>query len=173
MTSLLRLSCFRAREVERIASDMVLKPFRHRPAVFAVERDRDIHQLALAMGDVDGAHSARIDARPHAMGMQPAMLLMKDDGARLADESELLLGAVNRVFEFGDRDLGLGRRVQRQREQVFLALRALRDGCALGKGAGEIARHETLDGMHRHMVVVAPVQQMPRKLCAEPALVAF
>jgi hypothetical protein len=57
------------------------------------------------VGQVDRAHALRVDPRPDDMGMPPPVLLVKDDGARLAFEPELPLDLIDGLLEGIDADL--------------------------------------------------------------------
>ncbi len=59
------------------------------------------------------------------------------------------------------------RRIERQREQLLLALRGLCDGFCLRKGSKEIVSHKDFNAVHGHMVIVARIEQMQGRLCAK------
>src|SRR5690606_23873968 len=92
-----------------------------------VEFARNTHELLLEKAHLLGGHRIRIDAGPHRMSMAATFFFMKDNGARLAFESEVFFDAAYGFFKIIDRYARVSRRAERQREKILATLRAFAD----------------------------------------------
>ena len=105
------------------------------------------------------------------MRMAPSVLLMKDNGAGLANQTKLRLYRCNGLFEHSNRHRGFRWWIQRQRKQIVLTLRRLTDRRSFGQGTRKAIRHKSFNRMHGDMVIVARIEQVPRQLrCMTPLI---
>ncbi|WP_299955744.1 hypothetical protein [uncultured Roseobacter sp.] len=129
----------------------------------AVELACEAAKLAFVVRKVDGFELLPINPRPDRMRVPPPVLLMEDNRARLASETKTVLGLSNGLFKIFNRNFRILRRVKRQREQIFIAACGIRDRLSFGKRAVKIVCNKPINAMHRDMIIVARVQQMPRE----------
>ena len=104
------------------------------------------------------------------MGMQAIFFFVKDNRSGLAFQTELLFDPVNRVFEYLDGDGFALRRVDGNREEILLALRAKADRFGFLEGVIQIVGGKALDLMHAHMLVVVHLHEMSGEVRAGAAL---
>ncbi len=106
------------------------------------------------------------------MRMTPTFLLMKNDGARLAGETELVLNLTNGSFKIFRGDMFTRRRRQAERKQELLAARSPADGIGLIQRLGEIVRGEAAQLVDFDMLILI-LEQMPRQILGCAALIAM
>ena len=102
---------------------------------------RNLSKLLAVVRHLHGLHFVQIDARPDDMAMIAAMLDMEDDGARLAGQTELFLGTIDKfvVKIAGKRSLTMVG-IDGEGVQVFVALRCCCLRLPFSEGAMQILR---------------------------------
>ncbi len=102
--------------------------------------------------------------------MPATMLFVKDDRAWLALEPHALFDLAQRLFEHVDAH-GLGRRrIERYREQEFLAPRGAADRIGFMQRAHQIGRREATQIEQLDMLILFPAQKMSSQLLGTATL---
>lgn len=108
----LRLLPFGQGEVERVFPAVGPVTLGKLPTVFQKQIARQRRQPRLEERQIDRGELLRVDTRPHGMRMPATLLLMNDDGARLAGKPQRGFGTVGGIPQGLDIDLCIGWWVQ-------------------------------------------------------------
>jgi len=166
-----RLLPFRKSEVAWIARLGIHETGRHAPAVLQVNILGKITQLELEKGNIDGRHGFGADTRPDHMRMPPTFLLVKDNRARLAGETQLLFGCVDGGLEGLHRDRFQLRRIEAEREQKLPALRGAADRPRLHHGVTQVIGCEAAQLVQLHVLVLS-LEKVARQVSCATARIA-